>query len=47
MPQVGFEPTIPVPERSTTDHAFDCAATVIDTVLTVILNKWLMAYRFR
>jgi hypothetical protein len=29
MPQVGFEPTIPVFERSKTIHALDCAANVI------------------
>jgi hypothetical protein len=29
MPQVGFEPTIPVFERAKTVHALDCAATVI------------------
>jgi hypothetical protein len=30
MPRVGFEPTIPVFERTKTVHAFDRAATVID-----------------
>jgi hypothetical protein len=30
MPQVGFEPTIPVFERAKTVHASDGAATVID-----------------
>jgi hypothetical protein len=29
MPQVGFEPTIPVFERAKTVHALDCEATVI------------------
>jgi hypothetical protein len=29
MPQVGFEPTIPVFERAKTVHALGCAATVI------------------
>jgi hypothetical protein len=29
MPQVGFDPTIPVFERAKTDHALDRAATVI------------------
>jgi hypothetical protein len=31
MPQVGFEPTIPVFERAKTVHALDCAATVTDS----------------
>jgi hypothetical protein len=30
MPQVGFEPTIPVFERSKTVHALDLTAIVID-----------------
>jgi hypothetical protein len=29
MPQVGFEPTIPVFERAKTVHALDSAVTVI------------------
>jgi hypothetical protein len=29
IPQVGFEPTIPVFERAKGVHALDCAATVI------------------
>jgi hypothetical protein len=29
MPQVGFEPTIPVFKRAKTIHALDCVATVI------------------
>jgi hypothetical protein len=29
MPQVGFEPTIPVFERAKTVHDLDCAAIVI------------------
>jgi hypothetical protein len=33
MPQVGFEPTIPMFEREKTVRAIDCAATVIGTVL--------------
>jgi hypothetical protein len=32
MPQVRFEPTIPVLERAKTVHASDRAATVIGTV---------------
>jgi hypothetical protein len=28
MPQVGFEPTIPVFERAKTVHALDCAVEV-------------------
>jgi hypothetical protein len=34
MPQVGFEPTIPVFERAKTVHVLDRAATVIGSVLT-------------
>jgi hypothetical protein len=34
MPQVGFEPTIPVFERAKTVHALDLVATVIGTELT-------------
>jgi hypothetical protein len=30
MPQVGFEPTIPVFERAKTVHALDSTDTVID-----------------
>jgi hypothetical protein len=33
MPQVGFEPTIPVFKRAKTVHALDHAATVIGTEL--------------
>jgi hypothetical protein len=29
MPEVGFEPTIPVFERAKIVHALDCEATVI------------------
>jgi hypothetical protein len=29
MPQVGFEPTIPVFQRAKSVHALDCAVTVI------------------
>jgi hypothetical protein len=32
MPQVGFEPTIPLFERTKTVYALDCAATVIGTL---------------
>jgi hypothetical protein len=32
MPQVGFEPTIPVFEQAKTFHALDHAATVISVV---------------
>jgi hypothetical protein len=35
MPQVGFEPTIPVLERAKTVHALDCAVTVIGSHLTL------------
>jgi hypothetical protein len=31
MPEVGFEPTIPVFERAKTVHALDRVSTVIDT----------------
>jgi hypothetical protein len=30
MPQVGYEPTIPVFERAKTDHGLDRAAIAID-----------------
>jgi hypothetical protein len=33
MPQVGFEPTIPVFQRAKTVHVLDCAATVIGEFL--------------
>jgi hypothetical protein len=36
MPQVGFEPTIPVFERPKTVHALDRAATVIGTTYLTI-----------
>jgi hypothetical protein len=32
MPEVGFEPMIPVFERAKTVHALDCAATVIGII---------------
>jgi hypothetical protein len=34
MPQVGFEPTIPVFERATTVHALDRATTVIGILVS-------------
>jgi hypothetical protein len=33
MPWMGFEPTIPVPERAKAVHALDRAATVIGLIL--------------
>jgi hypothetical protein len=36
MPQVGFEPTIPVIERAKTVHALDRAATVIGGSLHLV-----------
>jgi hypothetical protein len=35
MPQVGFEPTIPVFERTKIVHALDRPATVIDSLLLI------------
>jgi hypothetical protein len=37
MPQVGFEPTIPVFERATTVHAADRAVTVIDKKVCIYI----------
>jgi hypothetical protein len=37
MPQVGFEPTIPVFERVKTVHALDRAATVIGIIIIIII----------
>jgi hypothetical protein len=39
MPQVGFEPTIPVFERAKTVHASDRAATVIGIVFLSSINR--------
>jgi hypothetical protein len=41
MPQVGFEPTIPVLERAKTVHVLYRAATVIDKVR---MDKYLSAF---
>jgi hypothetical protein len=38
MPQLGFEPTIPVFERAKTVHASDRAATVVGDVLIITKN---------
>jgi hypothetical protein len=38
MPQVGFEPKIPVFERAKTVHALDCADTVIGQRLNTLLK---------
>jgi hypothetical protein len=38
MPQVGFEPAIPVFELAKTVHALDCAATVIGTSVRINLE---------
>jgi beta-lactamase regulating signal transducer with metallopeptidase domain len=38
MPQMGFEPTIPVFERTKTVHALDCTATVIGILKYTILK---------
>jgi cobalamin synthase len=38
MPQLGFETTIPVFERSKTVHALDRAATVVGTVGVTLGN---------
>jgi hypothetical protein len=51
MPQVGFEPAIPVLERATTVHALDRAAAVIGCqIFTVTPNRgkkspWRPMYR--
>jgi hypothetical protein len=46
MPQVGFEPTVPVSERAKTFHALDLAATVIYTARVQLpKNLWLWASR--
>jgi hypothetical protein len=39
MPRVGFEPTIPVFQRTKTLHALDSAATVIDTKECMYVNE--------
>jgi hypothetical protein len=36
MPRVGFEPTIPVFERTKTAHALESAATVIGVFLYTV-----------
>jgi hypothetical protein len=48
MPQMGFEPTIPMFERAKTVHALDCVASVIGTKYmylyisaTIIKKVWL------
>jgi hypothetical protein len=38
MPQVGFEPTIPVFERAKTVHALDRATTVIGNLSTYLTD---------
>jgi hypothetical protein len=42
MPQVGFEPTIPVFERAKTVHALDRAVTVIGSLLIYNLINFLI-----
>jgi hypothetical protein len=39
MPQVGFEPTIPVFERAKTVHVLDLAATAIGILYTTLPDK--------
>jgi hypothetical protein len=39
MPQVGFEPTIPVFERAKTVHALDRAATVIGALVSPFIKS--------
>jgi hypothetical protein len=41
MPQVGFEPTIPVFERAKTVHSLDCAAAVIGIKCLFILHFYI------
>jgi hypothetical protein len=43
MPQVGFEPTIPVVELAKTFHALDRAATVIGRVETG-MDKYILTH---
>jgi hypothetical protein len=38
MPQVGFEPTIPVFKRAKTVHVLDLSATVIDNKMLLLLE---------
>jgi hypothetical protein len=44
MPQMGFEPTIPVFERAKTVHALDRATTVIDLKITYHVELRLFLY---
>jgi hypothetical protein len=39
MPEVGFEPTIPVYERAKTVHDLDRAATVIGFIISLLSEK--------
>jgi hypothetical protein len=39
MPQVGFEPTMPVFERAKTVHALDRAATLIGLYLSLFYKE--------
>jgi hypothetical protein len=41
MPEVGFEPTIPVSERAKTFRALDRAASVISIVIELNFNSYL------
>jgi hypothetical protein len=59
MPQVGFEPMIPVLKRAKTVHALDRAATVVAVLfiylirifhallISSILATWLLQHGFR
>jgi hypothetical protein len=40
MPQLGFEPTIPVFEQANTVHALDQAATVIGTLASRLMKMF-------
>jgi hypothetical protein len=46
MTRVGFQPTIPVFERTKTAHALDGAATVIDSIYFVV-SKYSIFHRSR
>jgi hypothetical protein len=41
MPQMGFEPTIPVFERAKTVHDLDRTATVIGSLISLLLENYL------
>jgi hypothetical protein len=44
MPEVGFEPTIPVFERAKTVHALNCASIVIGLHRFTLMTLWYYYY---